>query len=188
MLSFVENLFDSMINILNDSVDLLLKKRSIKLLTEYFQLNEGMLSKDKLEAVLPSLVETVCGWKNLKMTMKKRKRCSDEHDEFIREFVKPCFVQLCLALSDKDDWHVLYDGVVSCAKEENVGVRIQVLGIIQVLFEEIGEEFIALLPQTLPVLAEFLEDDDIEVKKQAIITAKKLERISGEDLSKLLVA
>ena len=76
--------------------------------------------------------------------------------------------------------------VLLCSRSETIRVRILSLEILKYLVEHLREDYLALLPETIPFLAELLEDAELLVvaKSQEII--KLLEELSGESLSQYL--
>lgn len=51
---------------------------------------------------------------------------------------------------------------------------------------KIGENFAPLLPETIPFLAELLEDENQEVEKAVQKTIREVEKVTGEPLQKYL--
>lgn len=49
---------------------------------------------------------------------------------------------------------------------------------------KLGEDFMPLLPETVPFLAELLEDEDESTEKHAQESVRNLEEILGEPLQK----
>jgi U3 small nucleolar RNA-associated protein 10 len=52
--------------------------------------------------------------------------------------------------------------------------------------ERLAEEYLALLPETLPFLAELLEDPEQPVEAAAAALVRRLEALSGESLEQYL--
>ena len=50
----------------------------------------------------------------------------------------------------------------------------------------LNEEYLTLLPETLPFLAELLEDSELAVEARAAALVKQLEALSGESLEQYL--
>lgn len=70
-----------------------------------------------------------------------------------------------------------------CTRSKKLRPRLLALSVLKLLVEHLKEEYLVLLPETLPFLAELLEDSELDVvaKSQEII--KILETNSGESLS-----
>jgi U3 small nucleolar RNA-associated protein 10 len=67
-----------------------------------------------------------------------------------------------------------------------VRVRILSLEIVKFLVEHLREDYLALLPETIPFLAELLEVADLTVVSKSQDIIKLLEELSGESLSQYL--
>lgn len=124
---------------------------------------------------------------------RKRQNIADNNSEiiqhysaYISEHVKPCIVKLVLSQADSNSWQTLHHAILEFTRHELSAVRSATLLVIRTLFEQIGDEYIVLLADTLPGLAELLEDEDEHVRALAHKTANKLEQLSGEDLKQLL--
>ena len=55
--------------------------------------------------------------------------------------------------------------VLLCSRSETIRVRILSLEILKYLVEHLREDYLALLPETIPFLAELLEDAELLVVK-----------------------
>lgn len=67
-------------------------------------------------------------------------------------------------------------------RSEMVRARILGLRIVKYLVENLREEYLVLLAETIPFLAELLEDVELPVKTLAQEIVKELESMSGENL------
>ena len=67
-------------------------------------------------------------------------------------------------------------------RSEMVRARILGLRIVKYLVENLREEYLVLLAETIPFLAELLEDVELPVKTLAQEILKELESMSGENL------
>jgi len=77
----------------------------------------------------------------------------------------------------------ILEQVLMCTRSKKLRPRLLALRVVKLLVEHLKEEYLVLLPETLPFLAELLEDSELVVvaKSQEII--KILETNSGESLS-----
>ncbi|GBG30566.1 U3 small nucleolar RNA-associated protein 10 [Hondaea fermentalgiana] len=108
------------------------------------------------------------------------------YEGFVRDCVIPCVVKLAKSVTDDTLWQAVQRSVLEYARHAAGEVRVAALHTIVALFEGVGDSFIVLLADTLPTVAELLEDRDPRVKREAHRTAKKLQQLSGEDLSSFL--
>jgi U3 small nucleolar RNA-associated protein 10 len=63
-------------------------------------------------------------------------------------------------------------------------VRSAAIGTLAQMYSKVGEELLIVLPEQIPDLAERLEDDDIEVEREAKQLVKLIEGLSGEKLDR----
>ncbi|KAG0589672.1 hypothetical protein KC19_1G038600 [Ceratodon purpureus] len=94
-----------------------------------------------------------------------------------------CVSQMALASGSDLFWKPLNREVLMCTRNKKLRPRLLALRVVKLLAEQLKEEYLVLLPETLPFLAELLEDSELIVvaKSQEII--KILETNSGESLS-----
>lgn len=52
------------------------------------------------------------------------------------------------------------------------------------LAAKLGEDYMPLLPETVPFISELLEDENPDVEKQCQLSVQELEKILGEPLQK----
>lgn len=71
-------------------------------------------------------------------------------------------------------------------RSEKVRARILGLRIIKYLVQNLKEEYLVFLPETIPFLGELLEDVELSVKTLAQDILKEMESLSGESLRQYL--
>lgn len=71
-------------------------------------------------------------------------------------------------------------------RSEKVRARILGLKVVDYLLDHLKEEYLSLMAQTVPFLAELLEDVEASVKSLAQETLKKMETLSGENIRQYL--
>lgn len=76
--------------------------------------------------------------------------------------------------------------VLMHTRSEKMRARILGLRIIRYLVENLKEEYLVFLPETIPFLGELLEDVELPVKSLAQETLKEVESMSGESLRQYL--
>jgi len=110
--------------------------------------------------------------------------------DFTVPIVEPVFASLALcALSTSQAnamLQTLHHAVTKLLKSEFAQVRRSALSCVKTLFERVGNDYLVLLPDTLPFLAELLEDEDETVRIMAQKVALVLRDLSGEDISEFL--
>ncbi|KAJ1666898.1 snoRNA-binding rRNA-processing protein utp10 [Coemansia sp. RSA 1646] len=112
-----------------------------------------------------------------------------EYDQYItrvRRYLAPAASQLSAAVGDDAMWKQLNQAVMLRSRSDEPAVRVGSLLILQSLYERLGEEYLILLPETIPYLAELLEDDDPRVERATQETIKVIESYLGESLQSYL--
>jgi U3 small nucleolar RNA-associated protein 10 len=104
----------------------------------------------------------------------------------IAETVVPCVSQLAVCGSSYDVWKPLNHALLSRSRSDRPAVRTAALVCVEALFSKLAEEYLVLLPETIPFLAELMEDDDIEVEALVKKLVKRIEDLSGEKLTNYL--
>lgn len=104
----------------------------------------------------------------------------------IAETVVPCVSQLAVCGSSYDVWKPLNHALLSRSRSDRPAVRTSALVCVEALFSKLAEEYLVLLPETIPFLAELMEDDDIEVEALVKKLVKRIEDLSGEKLTNYL--
>lgn len=104
----------------------------------------------------------------------------------VAETVVPCVSQLAVCGSSYDIWKPLNHALLSRSRSDRSAVRTASLMCVEALFSKLAEEYLVLLPETIPFLAELMEDDDIEVEALVKKLVKRIEDLSGEKLANYL--
>jgi U3 small nucleolar RNA-associated protein 10 len=73
------------------------------------------------------------------------------------------------------------------SRNECALIRLATLKTIEKCYQIIGDEFLAMLPESIPFLAEMMDDTDPQVEKTCHQVIKQIEEISGESLDQYLV-
>ena len=99
----------------------------------------------------------------------------------------PCIVQVSITSRQENFWKLLHHQLLLKTRHTtNPSVRWGALQAVQALYRHWGEEFLILLPETIPFLAELLEDDDVSVETCCQETIAIIEGHLGESLQKYL--
>ncbi|ORX73887.1 BP28CT-domain-containing protein [Linderina pennispora] len=94
--------------------------------------------------------------------------------------------QLAVAVSNDAMWKRINMDVMMKSRADAPAVRVGALIVQQAFYDKLGEEFLILLPETIPYLAELLEDDDHRVERATQETIKTIESYLGESLQSYL--
>ncbi|XP_022904359.2 HEAT repeat-containing protein 1 [Onthophagus taurus] len=102
----------------------------------------------------------------------------------VKDLVIPTIVQFAVATGDDALWKQLNYQVLLKMRHTSAKIRLGSLKCVLELSRKLGEEFLPLLPETIPFLAELLEDEEEEVEKTCQKTVQEMEKILGEPLQK----
>jgi U3 small nucleolar RNA-associated protein 10 len=102
--------------------------------------------------------------------------------------VAECIVALASAAGDEQKWKPLNHAVLqACSHESRGEVRKAGVRCLLSLIKSIGEEYMVLIPECLPVLSELLEDTDEEISGAAQECITSSEELLGESLEDSLL-
>ncbi|GAB5360736.1 hypothetical protein AAMO2058_000653000 [Amorphochlora amoebiformis] len=135
--------------------------------------------KNRLERVcgpMVSLLETAIRW------FKEE----DSYFSFIDEIFIPTAVSVTRHVSDHNLWKIINHAILEKGESKQAKVRRAAVRVVSVLYEEMGEQYLVLLPETVPFIAERMEDTDDKVEKEVERLISVVEKLSGEDLDSYL--
>ncbi|KAL3521384.1 hypothetical protein ACH5RR_019533 [Cinchona calisaya] len=104
----------------------------------------------------------------------------------VDDLLVSCVGQMAVAAGSDLLWKPLNHEVLMQTRSEKVRSRILGLRIVKYLVENLKEEYLVLLPETIPFLGELLEDVELPVKTLAQEILKEMEFMSGESLRQYL--
>ena len=83
-------------------------------------------------------------------------------------------------------WRQINRNVLMQTRKPSPAVRFAALRVTQELFKTLGEDFMMMLPESIPFLSELMEDESEEVEALCQRLMKQLEEMSGEKLDEYL--
>ena len=141
--------------------------------------SDGWMDEEKFSSVSPPLVKLIGAY--------FVPEYSTEYGKFMNNYVVPTVVQLVVCTSGHDDWWQSFNHQVLLQTRSPVAaVRLVAIRVIRECFERMSQEYLPLLPDVIPFLADLLEDEDAEVEKMAQELRHQLESLSGEELTSYL--
>ncbi|KZC12962.1 HEAT repeat-containing protein 1 [Dufourea novaeangliae] len=108
----------------------------------------------------------------------------EEYEKRANEFVVPCIAAFATAIPDDSLHKQLVYQTLLRTRHAKPYVRSAALNALVEIVRKLGEDFMPLLPETIPFLAELLEDEDEATEKGAQNAVRTLEEILGEPLQK----
>lgn len=139
-----------------------------------------MAGQKRVAAILPALA-------NQLQNTGLNKAGQYEFLDRTERFVIPCIIQLAKAVSPSDvHWKSINQAVIQASRHPSAVVRFCALKCLQGFYRELGQSFAIMLPETMPAIAELMEDDDTRVEQLVHQFASELESLTGEPISHLL--
>ncbi|CAM6083052.1 unnamed protein product [Calypogeia fissa] len=144
----------------------------------------GFLDAPKFQLLLAPIVSQLVVEAPTEVPMLKQGEASDIPSlQEMDDTLVSCLGQMALTAGTDLLWKPLNHEVLMCTRVENVRTRLLGLRVVKFLAEHLKEEYLVLLPETIPFLAELLEDTELTVVAKTQEVVKFLEDLSGEDLS-----
>ncbi|XP_050321722.1 LOW QUALITY PROTEIN: HEAT repeat-containing protein 1 homolog [Bactrocera neohumeralis] len=106
--------------------------------------------------------------------------------EELQQVLQMCVAQLAAAVSNDIMWKQLNYQVLMKTRTNVPEVRILSFNCCLEIARKLGEDFTPLLPETVPFVAELLEDENQRVEKNTRKAVQELENILGESLQSYL--
>ncbi|GLH02314.1 HEAT repeat-containing protein 1 homolog [Gryllus bimaculatus] len=105
----------------------------------------------------------------------------DMYKERASTLLTPCIVQFAVVTADDSLWKQLNYQIL--LKTRN-SVRLMALQTVCGVAQKLGDDFLTQLPETVPFLAELMEDEEEEVEQACVKVVQEMEEILGEPLKK----
>ena len=99
-----------------------------------------------------------------------------------------CLVQLAVAVGQDSQWRALNRAVLMATRSPVARPRRLGVAVVAALVDRLAEEYLVLLPETMPFLAELVEDADEDIEAGARQLLTKLSQLADEDIGDLLAA
>nr|XP_031527782.1 HEAT repeat-containing protein 1 isoform X2 [Vicugna pacos] len=135
-------------------------------------LNQHFISKERAEALMTPLVDQ----------LENRLGGEERFQERVTRHLVPCIAQFSVAVADDSLWKPLNYQILLKTRDSSPKVRFAALITVLAVAEKLKENYIVLLPESIPFLAELMEDECEEVERQCQRTVQRLEAVLGEPL------
>jgi U3 small nucleolar RNA-associated protein 10 len=139
--------------------------------------SDGFMEKERFDVVMSPLVDV---FDVVKYDASAK--------NFVYDVVTSCVANLAWAAKSDLLWKPLHYAVLMKSRSDSSAVRLATLKTVEKCYQVIGDEFLAMLPESIPFLAELMEDTDAEVERTCHQVIKQIEEISGESLDQYLTS
>ncbi|XP_049537593.1 HEAT repeat-containing protein 1 homolog [Anopheles darlingi] len=102
----------------------------------------------------------------------------------VRQLVIDCIAQMAVAVMDDSLWRQLNHQVLLKTRNGEPDARLFALEACTEIAHKLGESYVPLLPETIPFLAELMEDDNEHIEKAVHHSCREIGRATGDDLQK----
>ncbi|KAJ7330602.1 HEAT repeat-containing protein 1 [Desmophyllum pertusum] len=134
----------------------------------------GFLDSDRFQCLMQPLVDQI----------ENSLGGEDESKERLSNHLTPCLAQFAVASGSDAQWKPLNYQVLLKTRHSSALVRFAALKVLEGFHSRLGEDFMVLLPETIPFLAELMEDECFEVEEQCQHVISEIEQVLGEPLQK----
>jgi U3 small nucleolar RNA-associated protein 10 len=111
----------------------------------------------------------------------------EHYANLMEDVVTPCIAQFAAAVEDDMMRKTIHHKLLMHSRNDTAIVRVHTINTIKACFNQVGEDYLYLVPETLPFLAELLEDSNGQVERLAHELKRQVEELSGEGLDTYLV-
>lgn len=133
---------------------------------------QRFLSKERADALMGPLVDQLENMLGGDQVYQQR----------VIQHLVPCVGQFSVALADDTQWKTLNYQILLKTRHADSKVRFSALLMLMELASKLKENYMVLLPETIPFLAELMEDECEEVEQQVQKVVQEMENILGEPL------
>ncbi|GFY68176.1 HEAT repeat-containing protein 1 [Trichonephila inaurata madagascariensis] len=136
--------------------------------------NHCLFDKDTFEFLMQPLVDQL---ENLSVGEKA-------YQEMISNHLSPCIAQFMASVTDNTLWKKLNYQILLKTRNDSPMVRFAAIQVIREVTVVMENNYLPLLPESIPFLAEVMEDESSEVEKECQSVITEMERILGEPIRK----
>uniref|UniRef100_A0A667YWY5 HEAT repeat-containing protein 1 n=1 Tax=Myripristis murdjan TaxID=586833 RepID=A0A667YWY5_9TELE len=133
---------------------------------------QRFLSRERADALLGPLVDQ----------LENSLGGDDVYQQRVSKHLLPCIAQFAVAMGDDTQWKALNYQILLKTRHASSKVRFSSLLMLTELAAKLRENYMVLLPETVPFLAELMEDECEEVEHQVQKVIQEMENILGEPL------
>ncbi|KAB8437422.1 hypothetical protein FH972_025100 [Carpinus fangiana] len=170
----VDRASDILADTSGDAAGVALRSSVLKALTGSFQNDhdEFWQAPTRFDSILPAIVG------QMELPPVHMQRLSSE--------VIPAIVELAAAANSNEHLKEMNTLLLKQLRSENARVRLATIKCQMQLTDKLGEDWLSLLPEMLPLISELQDDDDERVERETHKWVKLIEGLLGESLDSML--
>uniref|UniRef100_T1J0A3 HEAT repeat-containing protein 1 n=1 Tax=Strigamia maritima TaxID=126957 RepID=T1J0A3_STRMM len=134
---------------------------------------EGFVNKERFDTLVTPLVDQI-----------GNQMVEVEYEDRITKLLAPCLGQLAEATADEANWKTLNYQILLKTRHNSPKVRLGALQCLSELNRHLEKDYLSLLPDTVPFLAEMMEDESTEVEQKCQTVIAAMEITLGESIQK----
>ncbi|XP_013200654.1 HEAT repeat-containing protein 1 [Amyelois transitella] len=159
----------------SDEKCIVLIKYVIKTLNIVFLYDsQSFLNKERFETLMQPVVDQLENTLGGVLELKAR----------AKEYLIPCISQFAVATADDSLWKLLNYQVLLKTRHNDAEIRLIALECLVSMAGQLGSSWLPLLAESVPFLAELLEDGDARIETATKDAVRSLEHVLGEPLDK----
>ncbi|GBN78552.1 HEAT repeat-containing protein 1 [Araneus ventricosus] len=108
----------------------------------------------------------------------------NSYQERISNYLCSCIARFMAAVSDNTLWKKLNYQILLKTRHDSPIVRFATIQVIREVVTVMGDNYLVLLPESIPFLAAIMEDDSSEVEQECNTVITEMEKILGEPIRK----
>ncbi|KAG1661115.1 HEAT repeat-containing protein 1 [Nymphon striatum] len=134
--------------------------------------HEGFINKERFETLLHPLVDQLENFIG----------GNEVYEERVKNYLSPCIAQFAVAVGEDQCWKKLNYEILLKTRHSSAKVRFYALQCTLEICKKLGDDFTSLLPETIPFMAELMEDESFDVEQKCHSVISEMEAILGESL------
>ncbi|XP_015910084.2 HEAT repeat-containing protein 1 [Parasteatoda tepidariorum] len=141
-------------------------------LNNCFMYDDGhLLDKEHFELLMQPLIDQL-------------ENCSDADPERFSKHLCSCIAHFMNAVSDSSLWKKANYQILLKTRHSSARVRFSAIQVVREVVRVMGDSYLVLLPESIPFLAEVMEDESSEVEQECQSVILEMEKILGEPIRK----
>ncbi|KAH6569665.1 hypothetical protein BASA60_008135 [Batrachochytrium salamandrivorans] len=143
-----------------------------------FHSTNDFITSDRLQTILDILMKQI----------EQSTVHNDTYKDHMSLHLVPCIGQLAVTFRGERTWKALTRSVLHLTRSDHASIRWTCIKVLHEMYSRLGEEMLVYFPETIPFLAELMEDDDNEVEKSCQELCLLIQHYLGEPIQQYFSA